>query len=61
MRILDQGDIVILVGNPGVGKTHTVIDLGITANVKMKNVSHILVLNVIIEFKESIGLNQLTN
>ena len=38
LRFLDEGRNVILVGNPGVGKTHTAIGLGIAANMKMKNV-----------------------
>ena len=35
--------------------------LGIAANVKMKNVTHMTFPNGIPEFKESITLNQLTN
>ena len=61
LRFLDEGRNVILVGNPGVGKTHTAIGLGITANMKSKNVLYITVPNLITELKESMTLNQLTN
>ena len=61
LSFLDEGRNVILVGNPGVGKTHTAIGLGIAANMKMKNVLYITVPNLITELKESMTLNQLTN
>jgi len=61
LRFLDEGRNVILVGNPGVGKTHTAIGLGIAANMKLKNVLYITVPNLITELKESMTLNQLTN
>ena len=61
LRFLDEGRNVILVGNPGVGKTHTAIGLGISACMKMKNVLYITVPNLITELKESMTLNQLTN
>ncbi len=61
LSFLDEGRNVILVGNPGVGKTHTAIGLGIAANMKSKNVLYITVPNLITELKESMTLNQLTN
>ena len=61
LRFLDEGRNVILVGNPGVGKTHTEIGLGLAANMKMKNVLYITIPNLITELKESMTLNQLTN
>ena len=61
LRFLDEGRNVILVGNPGVGKTHTAIGLGIVANMKSKNVLYVTVPNLITELKESMTLNQLTN
>lgn len=61
LRFLDEGRNVILVGNPGVGKTHTAIGLGIQATMKMKNVLYITVPNLITELKESMTLNQLSN
>ena len=61
LRFLEEGRNVILVGNPGVGKTHTAIGLGIAANMQSKNVLYITVPNLITELKESMTLNQLTN
>ena len=61
LRFLDEGRNAILVGNPGVGKTHTAIGLGISACMKMKNVLYISVPNLITELKEAMTLNQLTN
>ena len=61
LRFLDEGRNVILVGNPGVGKTHTAIGLGISACMKMKNVLYISVPNLITELKEAMTLNQLSN
>jgi DNA replication protein DnaC len=61
LKFLDEGRNVILVGNPGVGKTHTAIGLGIAACMKNKNVLYITVPNLITELKESMTLNQLTN
>ncbi len=60
LKFLDEGRNVILVGNPGVGKTHTAIGLGIAACMKQKNVLYITVPNLITELKESMTLNQLT-
>lgn len=61
LSFIDEGRNVILVGNPGVGKTHTAIGLGIEACKKIKNVLYITVPNLITELKESMTLNQLTN
>lgn len=61
LRFIEQGRNVILVGNPGVGKTHTAIGLGIATCMINKNVLYITVPNLITELKESMTLNQLTN
>jgi DNA replication protein DnaC len=61
LSFIDQGRNVILVGNPGVGKTHTAIGLGIKACMQGKSVLYITVPNLITELKESMTLNQLTN
>jgi len=61
LKFLDEGRNVILVGNPGVGKTHTAIGLGVASCMKQKNVLYITVPNLITELKESMTLNQLTN
>lgn len=61
LKFIGQGKNVILVGNPGVGKTHTAIALGIRACMEGKNVLYITVPNLITELKESMTLNQLSN
>ena len=61
LSFIDQGRNVIFVGNPGVGKTHTSIGLGIKACMETKNVLFITVPNLITELKENMTLNQLTN
>lgn len=61
LNFIEQGRNVILTGNPGVGKTHTAIGLGISACMKGKTVLYITVPNLITELKESMTLNQLTN
>lgn len=61
LSFISQGRNIILVGNPGVGKTHTAIGLGIKACMEGKSVLYITVPNLITELKESMNLNQLTN
>ena len=61
LNFINQGKNVIFVGNPGVGKTHTAIGLGIKACMEGKNVLYITTPNLITELKESMTLNQLTN
>jgi DNA replication protein DnaC len=50
---------IILIGNPGCGKTHYAIGLGIKACLEGKNVLFSSVPNLIIELKEAMSLNQL--
>ena len=61
LSFIEKGQNIILVGNPGVGKTHTAIALGIRACMERKAVLYITVPNLITELKESMTLNQLTN
>lgn len=61
LSFLDEGRNVILVGNPGVGKTHTAIGLGIAACMQTKNVLYMSVPNLITELKEAMTINQLSN
>ena len=60
LSFIDKGQNIILIGNPGVGKTHTAIALGIKACMAGKSVLYITVPNLITELKESMTLNQLT-
>lgn len=60
LSFINQEKNIILVGNPGVGKTHVSIGLGIKACMEGKNVLYITVPNLITELKESMTLNQLT-
>ncbi len=60
LKFIDEGRNIILVGNPGVGKTHTAIGLGIAACTNLKNVLYITVPNLITELKERVSLNQLS-
>lgn len=60
LNFLNTGQNVILVGNPGVGKTHTAIALGIRTCMAGKSVLYITVPNLITELKESMTINQLT-
>lgn len=50
---------VILIGNPGTGKTHLSIGLGIAACMKGKSVLFTSVPNLIIELKEAMSLNEI--
>lgn len=61
LNFISQGKNIILVGNPGVGKTHTAIGLGVKACMNNLNVLYITVPNLITELKESMTLNQLTS
>ena len=61
LRFIDYGRNVILIGNPGVGKTTNAIALGIKACQEGKTVLYITVPNLITELKENMSLNQLSN
>ena len=60
LSFIEYGRNVIFVGNPGVGKTHCAIALGIRACMEGKSVLYITVPNLITELKESMTMNQLT-
>lgn len=60
MAFLDDGSNVVLVGNPGVGKTALSVALGTKACETERTVAFINVPNLVIEMKEAMGLNQLT-
>jgi len=52
---------IILIGTPGAGKTHYSIALGTAACMKGYSVSFASVPNLIVELKETMGSNQLSN
>ncbi|MCF2622047.1 IS21-like element helper ATPase IstB [Collinsella tanakaei] len=60
MAFLDDGSNVVLVGNPGVGKTALAVALGTKACEEGRTVAFINVPNLVIEMKEAMSLNQLT-
>ncbi|MFA5660566.1 MAG: IS21-like element helper ATPase IstB [Bacilli bacterium] len=60
MGFLDKGKNVILIGNPGVGKTHLAIALGLKACEMNKTVLYITIPYLITELKESMSKNRLT-
>lgn len=58
LDFIDARENVILIGNPGTGKTHLAIALGIEACMKGKNVLFTSVPNLVIELKEAMSLQQ---
>lgn len=61
LAFLDDKANVILLGNPGVGKTALSIALGTKACESDKSVAFINIPNLVIEIKEAMSLNQLTS
>ena len=53
LSFISEGRNVILIGNPGVGKTHTAIALGLLACQKNMDVLYITIPNLILELKEA--------
>ena len=51
---------IILIGNPGCGKTHLATGLGISACMNGRNVLFASIPNLVIELKEAMSLNTLT-
>lgn len=60
MDFIESNENVILIGNPGTGKSHLAIALGVEACMQSKNVLFISVPNLVIELKEAMSLNQIT-
>lgn len=56
---INQKENVILIGNPGVGKTHLAIGLGIQACLESKTVLFVNVPNLVIELKEAMSKHQI--
>ncbi len=61
LQFIDNKENIILIGTPGAGKTHYAIALGIAACMKGHNVLFASVPNLIVELKETMSNNQLTN
>lgn len=59
LDFLERKENILLFGNPGVGKSHLAIGLGIKACLSNKTVHFISVPNLMIEIKEQMNLNQL--
>ncbi len=60
MAFLNEGSNVVLIGNPGVGKTALSVALGSKACESGKTVAFINIPNLVIEMKEAMSLNELT-
>lgn len=59
LSFIHQKENVILIGNPGVGKTHLAIGLGIQACLQSKTVLFVSVPNLVIELKEAMSKHQI--
>lgn len=59
LDFIEHKENLILIGNPGTGKTHLAIALGIEACMKGKNVLFTSVPNLVIELKEAMSFNQI--
>jgi len=61
LEFIKNKENIILIGTPGAGKTHYSIALGIDACMKGYNVLFASVPNLIVELKETLSNNQMTN
>ena len=61
LEFIKNKENIILIGTPGAGKTHYAIALGIEACMKGHNVLFSTVPNLILELKETMSSNQLSN
>jgi len=61
LNFIKNKENIILIGTPGAGKTHYAIALGIAACMKGCNVLFAAVPNLIVELKETMSANQLSN
>lgn len=59
LDFIEAKENVILIGNPGTGKSHLAIALGIEACMQSKNVLFTSVPNLVIELKEAMSLQQI--
>lgn len=61
LSFIKEGRNVILIGNPGVGKTHTAIALALLACQQNMNVLYITIPNLILELKEAYKERQIVS
>ena len=61
LEFINNKENIILIGTPGAGKTHYSIALGIAACMKGRSVFFASVPNLIVELKETMSNNQLSN
>jgi len=61
LKFINNKENIILIGTPGAGKTHFAIALGISACMKGKSVLFASAPNIIIELKEAMSNNQISN
>jgi DNA replication protein DnaC len=61
MQFVDNKENIIFIGIPGSGKTHYATAIGIKACIEGKSVLFSSVPNLVIELKEAMSLNQITN
>jgi len=61
LSFIKEGRNVILIGNPGVGKTHTAISLGLLACQSNMNVLFITIPNLMLELKEAYNKRDVVN
>lgn len=59
LQFIDRKENLILMGNPGVGKTHLATTIGMEACLTGKSVLFTNIPNLVIELKESMSANQL--
>lgn len=60
LQFIDRKENVILLGNPGVGKTHLATTIGMEACLIGKSVLFTNIPNLVVELKEAMSANQLT-
>jgi len=60
LEFIKNKENIILIGNPGVGKTHLAIALGIEACMRDMRVLFASVPNLVIELREAMSLNQIS-
>jgi len=60
-NFVNEKENVVLVGNPGVGKTHLAIGLAIKSCIDFKRVLYVSAPNLVIELREALSRNSMTS